>query len=322
MNTANLHAVIISVLAAGFSAGSAAAEPFPWKSVRLVVPAPPGGASDAQARAIMEPLSRALGQSVVVVNRPGANGIIGAELVAHAPPDGHTVLIRGLELMAALYSNLPFDPLKDFAPVARIGTQPFVFSVHPSLPAKSIKELIALARTHPGELTYSIPGYGLMQHLTAELFRLRTGIPMKPVVFQGGAPSAMAVLGGHVGVLVSTTAPIVGLVPAGKVRALAVTSRARSAVLKDVPTMMESGLPDFEMTGESGISAPAATPKATIERLGAEIMRVVLLPEVTTRLTMDGYDVAPAGAREYAAGFPARTQKIREIAREANIKLD
>ncbi|MBI3918299.1 MAG: tripartite tricarboxylate transporter substrate binding protein [Betaproteobacteria bacterium] len=322
MNTANLHAVIISVLAAGFSASSAAAEAFPSKPVRLVVPFPPGGSADAIARAMAEPLSRSLGQSVVVVNRPGANTIIGSELVARSPPDGHTVLVGLLVMTAALRSNLPFDSLKDFAPVARIGTQPYVLSVHPSLPAKSVKELIALARAHPGELTYSIPGYGSLQHLTAELFRLRTGIPMKPVVFQGGAPSTMAVLGGHVGVLVSTIAPISGFVPTGKLRALAVTSQARSAVLKDVPTMIESGLPDFEMTGQQGISAPAATPKAAIERLGAEIMRVVLLPEVRTRLTMDGYDVAPVGASEYAAGLPARIQKIREIAREANIKLD
>ena len=322
MNTANLHAVIISVLAAGFSASSAAAEAFPSKPVRIVVPFPPGGASDALARAMAGPLSRALGQSVVVVNRPGANMIIGAELVARSPADGHTVLIGGLVTMAALRTNLPFDPINDFAQIVGIGTQPYVLSVHPSLPAKSIRELIVLARRHPGEFTYSIPGYGFMQHLTAELFRLRAGIPMKPVVFQGGAPATMAVVGGHVGVLVSTIASIAGFVPTGKLRALAVTSQARSAVLKDVPTMMESGLPDFEMTGQTGISAPAATPKAAIERLGAEIMRVVLLPEVKTRLTMDGYDVAPVAGSEYAAGLPARIQKIREIAREADIKLD
>jgi len=224
--------------------------------------------------------------------------------------------------MAALRSNLPFDPVNDFAPVARIGTQPYVLSVHPSLPVKNIKELIALARAHPGELAYAIPGYGTMQHLSAELLKLRAGINMKHVAFQGGAPSTMAVLGGHVGILVSTIAPIAELVPAGKLRALAVTSRARSAVLKDVPTMVESGLSDFEMTGQGGVSALAATPKAAIDRLSAEIMRAVLLPEVKARLVMDRYDVAPVAAAEYGADIRARIQKIRTIAKEANIKLD
>ena len=267
MKTARSRGVIFGILAAAFAAGSAAAQPFPSKVVRLVVPFPPGGSSDAVARAISQPLSQALGQSVVVVNRPGANMIIGAEMVARAPADGHTVLIGGIVIMAALRSNLPFDPLNDFAGVAGIGTQPYVLSVHPSLPAKSVQQLIALARAHPGELAYAIPGYGTMQHLSAGLLKLRAGINLKHVAFQGGAPSTMAVLGGHVGVLMSTIAPVVEHIPTGRLRALAVTSRARSAALKDIPTMMESGLPDFEMTGGSGVSTPAATPKAAVASL-------------------------------------------------------
>jgi len=322
MKTANSCTVIISVLAAGFAAGPAAAQAFPSKVVQLVVPFPPGGSSDAVARAMSEPLSRALGQNVVVVNRPGANMIIGAEVVARAPADGHTVLIGGIVIMAALRSNLPFDPHKDFAAVAGIGTQPYVLSVHPSLPAKSIKELIALARAHPGELVYAINGYGTMQHLSAELLKLRARINMKHVAFQGGAPSTMAVLGGHVGILMSTIAPVVEHIPTGKLRALAVTSQARSRVLKDVPTMMESGLPDFDMTGGSGVFAPAATPKAAIDRLSAEIMRAVQLPEVKARMTMGGYDVAPTSAGEYDMDTRARIQKIQKLAKEVNIKLD
>jgi tripartite-type tricarboxylate transporter receptor subunit TctC len=326
MKTTNWCAVIIRVLsagcAAGFAAGPAAAQPFPSKVVRLVVPFPPGGSSDAVARTLSQPLSQALGQSVVVENRPGANMIIGARLVAHAPADGHTVLIGGIVMMAALRSNLPFDPLKDFAAVAGIGTQPYVLSVHPSLPAKSIKELIALARARPGELVYAINGYGTMQHLSAELLKLRAQINMKHVAFQGGAPSTMAVLGGHVSILISTIAPMVEHIPTGKLRALAVTSQARSDVLKDVPTMMESGLPDFDMTGALGIFAPAATPKEAIDRLSDEIIRVAQLPEVKARLAMDGYDVAPVGAGGHDADTRARIRKIQKLAKALNIKID
>jgi len=321
MKTANWRVVIMSILVEGLAAGSAAAQPFPWKPVELVVPFPPGGSSDAVARALVTPLSKALGQSVVVLNRAGGNMVIGARLVARAPADGHTVLIGGVGTMA-LRSNLPFDPIKDFAAVARIGTQPYVLSVHPSLPVKSVKELVALAHAHPGELTYSVNGYGTNQHLCAELLKLRTRISMKPVVFQGGAPSAMAVLGGHVSILMSTIAPIAEHVPTGKLRALAVTSSARSDALKDVPTMMESGIPDFDMTGMMGVLAPAATPKAAIDRLSAEIVRAVQLPDVKAKLRMQGYSVAPAGADEHAADILARIQKLKKLIKAVKIKVN
>jgi tripartite-type tricarboxylate transporter receptor subunit TctC len=302
--------------------GAATAQEFPSKVVRLVVAFPPGGGNDTVARILAQPLSRALGQSVVVENRPGANATIGMNVVARAPADGHTVLVGGIVLPAALRSNLPFDPLKDFAAVAGIGTNPFVLSVHPSLPAKNVKELIALARARPGELAYAATGYGSYQHLSGELLKLRARIDMKLVVFQGGAPATIAVLGGHTSVMFSTVAAMVDHVPTGKLRALAVTARDRSEQLKGIPTMMESGVPDYDISSFLGVNAPAATPKAVIDRLSAEIVRAAQLPEVKPRLMQNGYEGAPAGASEYDAYCRAKIQQVKKIAGEAKIKLE
>ena len=224
--------------------------------------------------------------------------------------------------MAAVRSNLPFDPLKDFTAVASVGTQPFLLSVHPSLPVKSIKELIALARARPGELAYATNGYGTFQHLSGELLKLRARINMKLVAFQGGAPSTIAVLGGHASVLLSTIAPIVEHIPTGKLRALAVTFHDRSVLLKDVPTIMESGVPDFDISSAMPVTAPAATPKAAIDRLSAEMIRAAQLPEVKARLTSIGFEGAPIGASEYDAITRANIVKITKIARETKIRLD
>ncbi len=330
--TSVLRATLTILAAAILAAGSATAQPtstgsgqaFPSKVVRLVVPGTAGGSNDVVARAMSSPLSKALGQSVVVENRPGASSIIGAEMVARSPADGHTVLIGGFPFMslAALRTKLPFDPIKDFVAVTRIGTQPSVISVHPSLPVKSIKELIALARARPGQLVYACSGYGTAQHLSGELLKVRSGIDMKLVVFQGPAQSTVAVLGGHASILITTLPPIMHHIPAGKLRPLAVTSHERSHLLKDVPTMMESGVPEFDISGGMGVFAPAATPKAAIERLNAEITRVVQLPEVKDGMLRDGFVVAPLGPAEYEAFTHDKIQQIRSIAKAANIKLD
>lgn len=305
-------------------AGATLAQPYPSRPVRLVVPFPPGGSNDTVARALSAPLAKALGQSVVIENRPGANTVIGTEAVARAPADGHTVLISGFTFasLAALRSKLTFDPLRDFAMVTRFGTQPFVLSVHPSVPAKSIKELIAVARARPGQLVYAVNGYGTAQHLSGELLKAQSGIDMKLVVFQGGAPSTIAVLGGHAGVLISTAVPILQHVESGRLRALAVTSRERSALLKNVPTMMEAGQPDFDLSGAMGALAPAASPKVALERLNTEFMRAVHLPEVKEGMLRDGFVVAPIGLAEYEAFMRAKVQQIQKIAKAAQIKLD
>ena len=211
------HAMAALGLAASLTVGGAMAQTFPSKVVRLVVPFPAGGSNDMVARALSQPLSKALNQSVVVENRAGANSIIGTEHVARAPADGHTLLVAGFTMLgnSALRSKLPFDPLKDFAPVTGLGSQPMALSVHPSLPVKSVKEFIALARAQPGALVYAIPAYGGPQHMSGELLRLKAGIDMKYVAFQGGAPATIAVLGGHASVLISTVVPLLQHVATG-----------------------------------------------------------------------------------------------------------
>ena len=322
MNTGSSLAMLVAVLAMTLSAVPAAAQPYPSKVVRLIVPYPPAGSVDVVARTIQQPLSKALGQTVLVENRPGANSSIGIEHVVRAPADGHTVLVGGSVSNAALRSKLPYDLLRDLTPVVGVGTQSYVFSVHPSVPAKNVKELVALARARPGELVYSINIYGGGQHLSGELLKQMTRIDMKPVVFQGGAPSAMAVLGGHASILISTVAPMIQHVSTGKLRPLAITSRERSPLLADVPTMIESGFPDFEMTAAMAMWVPAATPKDAIDRLGADLMRLLQTAEVKAVAARDGYVVAPIGAAEYAVVVRKMFAHYQKIGKAANIKLD
>ena len=315
---------IAACVVAALTAGQATAQQFPSKVVRLVVPFPPGGSNDVVARALSQPLSRSLGQGVVVENRPGANTLIGTEVVKTAPADGHTVLVGGFSFIAnaALRAKPPYDPQKDFVAVAGIGAQPFVVSVHPSVPVKTMKELIALAKARPGELVYAINGYGTPQHLSSELIKMVAKVDMKTVVFQGGAPSTIAVLGGHASILISTIAPIVQHIPAGRLRALAVTSRDRSALLKDVPTMIESGFADFDITGALGVFAPGATPKTAVDRLSADILRAVRTPEVSGGMLRDGFAVIPLGAAEYQDFLRIKLQQIQSIGKATHVKLD
>jgi tripartite-type tricarboxylate transporter receptor subunit TctC len=314
----------IAAAAAIATGTSALAQAFPSKPVRLVVPFAAGGSNDVVARGMVQPLGRALGQSVLVENRPGANTILGTEAVARAPADGHTVLIAGFTFMsnAALRTKLPYDPHKDFVAVAGLGFQPYVLSVHPSLPVKSVKELVALARARPGEMVYAMSGYGTGQHISGELLKLKAKVDMKPVAFQGGAPATIAVLGGHATILFSTAPPIVQHITTGKLRALAVTSRMRTDLLKNVPTMIESGFADFDMTGGMGVFAPSGTPKEAVERLSVEIVRTLQNPDVRDGLVRDGFTVAPMGTAEYQQYVRTRMQDIQKVAREANIKVD
>jgi tripartite-type tricarboxylate transporter receptor subunit TctC len=321
MNTGSSLAALMVVTATALTAAPAAAQPFPSKVVRLVVPYPPGGSVDVVARSFSQPLGKVLNQTVIVENRPGANSALGMEHVVRAPADGHTILVGGSVSNAAL-RKLPFDLLRDLAPVVGVGTQPYVFSVHPSVPAKNVKELVALARARPGELAYSINIYGGGQHLSGELLKIMARIDMKPVVFQGGAPSALAVLGGHASILISTIAPMQQHVSTGKLRPLSVTSRERSVLLPDIPTMIELGYADFDITGAMAIWAPAATPKEAIDRLSTELMRTLQTAEVKSVALRDGYAIAPIGSAEYGVLVRNMMQHYQKIAKAAQIKLD
>jgi tripartite-type tricarboxylate transporter receptor subunit TctC len=261
---------------------------------------------------------------VVVENRPGAGTVIGTEVVARAAPDGHTMLIAGFTFIAnaALRTKLPFDSMRDFVGVARIGTDPYIISVHPSLPAKTAKDMVGLARANPGQLTYATNGAGSAQHVTGEMLKQMAKIDMIHVPYQGGAPAAVAVLGGHTTILVSTIATVIPHLNAGRLRAIAVTSQTRSDLVKDVPTMAESGYPDFELTSKLGVFARSATPKELIDRLGSEIVRALQIFEVRDSLFKQGISATPMGPAEYDAMVRAEIPKIQKIVRDAGIRLD
>ncbi|MCC6532100.1 MAG: tripartite tricarboxylate transporter substrate binding protein [Burkholderiales bacterium] len=318
-----LGAVLLSAGLA-VSAGDAWPQAFPAKAIRIVVPFPPSGSVDVSARALQQPLSKAFGQSVVVDNRPGASTMIGTELVARAPPDGHTLLIAGFTFIAnaVMRSKLPFDAQKDFIGVARIGADPYIVCVHPSLPVRSVKDLVVLARARPGQLTYATNGAGSSQHVTGEMLKQSAGIDLVHVPYQGGGPSALSVLGGHNPVLIATIATAIAHLNAGRIRALAVTSQARTPLVPDTPTLAESGYPEFELTGKLGVFARSAVPKDAIDRLGAEIVRALQLSEVKETLFKQGIDAAPLGPAQFDALIQAEIPRIRKIVQAAGIRLD
>lgn len=314
----------LGVIASLALATAAQAQQWPSKPIRIVVPFTPAGSVDVAARALQTPLSKALNQSVVVDNRPGASTMIGTEFVAKAPADGHTLLIAGFTFIAnaVLRTKLPFDAQKDFVGVARIGADPYIISVHPSLPVKSINDLVAFARARPGQLTYAHNGNGSAQHVTGELLKLAAKIDVTPVPYSGGSPAAMAVLGGHNTILISTIATAIPFFNTKKLRPLAVTSTARSDLVKDTPTMAESGYPEFELTAKLGVYMRSATPKEIVDRMSTEVLRALQIPEVKQSLFRQGIEAAPLGTVEYDALIRREIPRIQKIVREAGIRLE
>jgi len=324
MNAIHRRCILVLAVLSVCAAPAPAQSPYPVKPIRWVIPFPTGGTADVGVRIIAAALTRSLGQNVIVDNRPGAGGVIAAEAVARAPADGYTVFNAGagFAIVCATRAKLPFDVAKDFSAVARLASNAYVFSVHPGVPAKSMKDLVALARARPGQLSFASAGTGSGQHLVGEMLKLKAGIKIDHVPYQGGGPSTIAVLGGHVPILVSLPSEIVQHVTSGKLRALAVTDRVRVEQLKDVPTMVESGWPDFEMYSFGGVVAPAATPKDIVTKLSAEIVRVLQIGEVRESLAKNGYNVAPQGPEAFDAFFRGEIQKYRKLVKEANINLD
>src|SRR5450759_3899379 len=323
MNAVN-RTFVLAVLAGAVWLPAAHAQSYPTKPIRLVVSFPPGGIADVVARSLAQPLGSALGQNVIVENRPGGGTVIATELVARAPADGHTLLLTGFSFVAnaALRSDLPYDTLKDFAAVARIESSPWMLATHPSLPVKSVKELIALARGRPGQLTYAANPVGSGAHLIGEMLKLTTKIDIVDVPYQGEVPAMIAVMGGHADVLIAYVPTLIPQLAAGKLRVLAVTSRIRLDRFKDVATLAESGMPDFELAGNQGVTVPSATPKAVINRLSTEIVRAVALPGIRDSLIRQGLQPAPIGPGEYDAFIRAEFVKIQKMFRAANIKPD
>jgi len=321
-----MHRITFS-LCAGLLLGIASvahAQTFPSKPIRIVAPFPPGAGTDTLARTLSGPLSKALGQNIIVENRPGAGTVVGTEVVARSPADGHTLLIiaNSFTINPAVRSKLPYDALKDFAAVARIASTPMVFSVHPSVPAKTLKELIALARARPGVITYATSGAGTGHHLAGELFKSLARIDLIHVPYQGGAPAAMAVMGGHTSVLLVNILSVAPHVATGRLRALAVTSPERSEILKDVPTVAESGFPGFDTSIWFGSVVPAATPKEAVNRLSAEILRALQLSEVKDVINKAGLNAAGLGAAEFDVFLRAELRSNENIARAVKLRID
>jgi len=300
------------------------AQSYPAKPIRIIAPFAPGAGTDTLARTLAPPLTRALGQNIIVENRPGAGTVVGTEVAARAPADGHTLLIiaNSFTINPAVRTKLPYDSLKDFAGVARIASTPMVFAVHPSVPVKSIKEMIARARASPGALTYATSGAGTGHHLAGELFKSLAKIDMIHVPYNGGAAATIAVLGGHASVLLVNILSVVPHVPTGKLRPVAVTALERVEVMKQVPTVAESGYPGFDTAIWFGSVVPSATPRDIIDRLSTEIQRALQLPEVKDVVDKIGLNAAGLPAEEFDAFLRAEMQRNEKIARAVNLRID
>ena len=304
--------------------GTACAQDYPVRAIRLLVPFPAGGGSDTIARVTAQKLSAALGQQVVVDNRAGASGNIAAEIAAKATPDGYTLMFANssIAITPVVYTRLAFDPVKDLVPISMVSSYPFVLVVHPTLPVKSVKELIALAKAKPGELTYSTAGAGTMSHLAMELFSLRTGVKLTHLPYKGAAPASIGLLSGEAQ-LAFVVMPVAQVqINAGKLRGLAVAAKARSAVVPQVPTMQEAGVADNEALQWNGLFAPAKTPQPILDRLYRELVKALATSEVKQRFEAEGADPAGNTPKEFAAFFRAEAAKWADVTRRSGTKLD
>jgi tripartite-type tricarboxylate transporter receptor subunit TctC len=312
--------LIATVLAAGNAAGQA----YPAKPIRLIVPFPPGGTSDIQARMLADRLLPRLGQQIVIENRGGANGSIGMEATVRAPADGYTIVIATVGTWAVnpfLY-KLPYDVVTDLAPLVHIATTPGVLAVHPSVPATSVKELLALARQRPGDLNYGSAGIGGFGHMSAELFSLTARVKLTHVPYKGSAPALVDLLGGHIQVLFNSALPTMPHVRTGRVRALATTGTKRLEILAELPTIAEAGVAGFENSTWSALGAPARTPRAVIERLNKEINAVLQLAEVREAARVEGSTVTGGSPEQFQYYLKTELAKFGKLVKAAGIKPD
>ena len=310
---------------AGSGAGSALAQNYPTRVVRIVVPQAPGAQSELFARMLGQKLGESLGQSVINDPRPGAGGAIGAEVAARAAPDGYTLLFGTNSTHGsnpALYAKLPYDAVRDFTPIALTVGMPYVLSVHPSLPVTSLKQLIAFAKSKPGQLYYASAGNGSTHHLSGELFKSMARINIVHVPYKGGPPATAATVGGEVSMLFNTVGSVQPSVKSGRLRALAVTTTSRSGALPDVPTMAEAGLPGFEMQSWFGLLAPAGTPRPIISRLNAETNKALNTPEMKSAIATMGANVMSGSPEQFADHIKSEIGRIGEIVKAAGIKAE
>jgi len=321
-----MHALIrlLALVAALWVAGAAQAQNYPDKSVRVVVGFTAGGPTDVIARIVAQKLSETWGQQFYIENIPGAGSNTASGMVAKTPPDGYTLLVisTGFVVNPSLYAKVPYDAVKDFAPITLVAASPNVVSVHPSVPAKTVQELIALIRAHPGKYSFAGPGIGSTPHLSGELFRIRFGLDLVHVPFPGAAPAVGAAIAGHVPIVFSAVPPAISAIQSGQVRALAVTAPKRIPALPDVPTMAESGVADQEADTLTGIIAPAGTPREIVDKLYREIKRVVALPDVQEKLGAVGFQPVVNTPDEFAARIKLELAKWEKVVHDAKIRVE
>lgn len=297
------------------------AQDYPTRPIRMVVPFAPGGGSDISGRILADGLHQALGQTIVVDNRAGAGSTIGADIVSKANPDGYTMLLGNISMAfnAALYKNLPYDTLRDFAPVSLVVDQPNIMVAHPSLPANTLKEFIALARSTPGKLTYGSAGVGSGTHLAVEMLLLTLKIDMVHVPYKGTGPTLIALLGNEISVFLSTFASALPHVKSGRLRAFGVTSAKRANALPEVPTIAEAGIPGFEYSTWYGLLVPGGTPRAIVDKLNKATIGLLNSPEMRQRYLSQGMEPIPSTSAAYVARLKSETEKWAQVVRAAGI---
>jgi tripartite-type tricarboxylate transporter receptor subunit TctC len=312
-----------AALLAALLAAPAGAQNYPTKPIRMVAPFAPGGGTDISARILAEGLTQAFSQTVVVDNRPGAGSMLGCDIVAKSTPDGYTLLLGNISMAfnAAIYRKMPYDTLRDLVPVSLVTDQPNILVAHPSLPAKSFKEFIALARSQPGKLTYGSAGLGAGTHLAMEMLVMSQKIELVHVPYKGTGPALTALLGNQISVFFSTFASALPHVKAERLRAYAVTSAKRAQTLPEVPTVAESGVPGYEYSTWYGLLAPARTSPAIIGKLNQTTVAVLNAPDYRQRLLAQGMDPVPSTAAHYAAYLKSETEKWTKVVRAAKIPL-
>jgi len=305
-------------------AGGAGAQTYPSRPVKMIVPFAAGGPTDVIARIVAQKLSETWGQQIYTENVPGGGGNTGAAMAARAPADGYTILVvsTGFIVNPSMYAKVPYDPIKDFAPVTLVASSPNVLSVYPEVPAKSVRELIDLVKANPGKYSFAQPGTGSTPHLAGELFKLKFGLDLVLVPFTGAALAINSTLGGHTPIVFTALPPAMANIKDGKLRGLAVLSPKHAAVLPEVPTMAEAGVPDQESDTLTGVVVPAGTPKEIIDRWNSEIVRVVALPDVKQRLQDLGFEPVADTPVHFGERIKTEIAKWAKVVHDANIKAD
>ena len=319
-----LHVVLAVCFALANTCNPISAQTWPTKPVHLIAPFTPGGAADTLGRIVGAKLSEALGQNVVVENRPGAGGVVGSDIVAKSAPDGYTLVVSGVasHVVAPVLSKVPFDPLRDFTHIALIGGPPAVFAVHPSLPAKDLKAFVSLAQARPGQLTYGSPGNGTQGHLVAELFKRSAGIDIRHVPYKGASLAVVDVMAGHIHAISTTLSTASAQIRAHRLRPLAVSSARRLADYEQVPTFSELGYPQLVAVVWFGLSGPAGLPLDIVKRVNAEVRRIVQLPDVRERLRSEGIEPASLDVNGFNAFIAAEIERWTPVVRASGARSD